>query len=63
MCSSRSSVSEEHLMGPSMSVCLSVCRAFPAAIGNVHGWGNFCATMARGHCLNTLLRNNDLRPH
>jgi hypothetical protein len=31
-CSSRSSVSEEHIMGPSMFVC----RCFPTGVGNLH---------------------------
>jgi hypothetical protein len=43
-CSSRSSVSEEHLMGPSMSVC----RGVPPRVGNLHyqrGRCHSCATM------------------
>jgi hypothetical protein len=41
-CYSRSSASEEHVMGPSMSVC------------HVFFAGNQTTRMTRGHCFNTL---------
>jgi hypothetical protein len=41
LCSSRSSVSEEHIMDPSTSVC----SVFPAGLGNVHDRGHCCTTM------------------
>jgi hypothetical protein len=58
-CSSHSSVSEEHLRGPSMSVCLSVNRVllgtgqppWPEVIVGV-----LCYNIVnRGHCWNALL--------
>jgi hypothetical protein len=62
MYSSRSSVSEEHLMGPFMSVCLSICRLFPTGVktcitGVIVGTQCF-ATVGERSCLNTLLRNS-----
>jgi hypothetical protein len=55
-CSSRSSVSEEHLMGSSMSLC----RIFPTWVAACMT-GDHCraAVGTKGsHCWNTLLRNN-----
>jgi hypothetical protein len=54
--SSRSSVSEEHLMCPSVSVC----RVFPTDVANQNDRGRCCATVeALGfHCWNALLRNS-----
>jgi hypothetical protein len=54
-CSSRSSLSEDHLESPSISV------VFSATIGpEVPLLEHCCPTMGRGNCLNTLLRNNDI---
>jgi hypothetical protein len=75
-CSSRYSVSKEHLTSSSMYVCLSVCHFFPIGVGNLHDRGlfllinatggaivgtNCCETDFRSYwCKNCLRRNNDL---
>jgi hypothetical protein len=61
--SSCSSVSEEHLMGLSMSVCLYV-TVFTR--GRQPAWPGVITAQQwelRSHCWNTMLHKNDLRSH
>jgi hypothetical protein len=54
--SSHSSVSKEHFLGPSMSVCLPVSLSrFSYCVDNLYDRGG-----GGGHCWNTFLGNNDL---
>jgi hypothetical protein len=53
-CSSCSSMSEGHIIDPSMSVCLPVSHIFPRNKATCITWG---------HCWNTLLCNNGNRCH
>jgi hypothetical protein len=56
ICSSRPRMSEEHFIGPSMSVCLS---CFSQDAGDLHD-RNCCTTMGSlgFHCRNALLHSS-----